>query len=162
MVFTSIRLSYVYNLDITDITHSSVTSTTIGILQLGIAVMVASSALLRPVFDRTLGAWLGLSLRSSQGKFSGPGGGGGGGSGPAGAGAGADHDLVTIGRLTARRKRRFRTMSSGDERLQWELTAMDQSRCERETTVHGGRASDEESIVVGSGKITVTKSTVVE
>lgn len=148
MVFTSIRIYYVLNLKFADVTYSSVTSTILGIVQLGIAVMVSSSALLRPVFDRTIGSWLGLSI-STQRKLSGPG------SIP------ADNNIVTIGRL-ANRRRKFQQMNSSEERLQWELTTMEDNRCERETVVQGCWASHDNTDIEGSGKTTVTKSIVVE
>jgi hypothetical protein len=44
-------------------------STTIGVIQAGIAVMVASSTVLRPLFDRTIVRW--FKLRSLRGTSNG-------------------------------------------------------------------------------------------
>lgn len=138
MVFTSIRIYYVFNLSFADVTYSSVTSTILGIVQLGIAVMVSSSALLRPVFDRTIGSWLGLSI-FTQRKLSGPG------SIP------ADNNIVTIGRL-ANHRRKFQQVNSSEERLQWELTAMEDNRCEGEPVVQGCWTSHDNTDIEGPGK----------
>ncbi|KAK8053491.1 hypothetical protein PG996_012792 [Apiospora saccharicola] len=66
MIFTAIRLYYIYGMDFTDPTYSTIVPTTIGSVQMGIAIMVASAPLLRPVFDRTIASWFGLSVASSN------------------------------------------------------------------------------------------------
>lgn len=66
MVFTAIRLYYIYGMDFTDPTYSTIVPTTIGSVQMGIAIMVASSPLLRPIFDRTIASWFGLSVASGN------------------------------------------------------------------------------------------------
>lgn len=66
MIFTAIRLYYIYGMDFTDPTYSTIVPTTIGSVQMGIAIMVASAPLLRPVFDRTIASWFGLSVANSN------------------------------------------------------------------------------------------------
>ncbi|KAK8130954.1 Satratoxin biosynthesis SC1 cluster protein 4 [Apiospora sp. TS-2023a] len=66
MIFTAVRLYYIYGMDFTDPTYSTIVPTTIGSVQMGIAIMVASAPLLRPVFDRTIASWFGLSVASSN------------------------------------------------------------------------------------------------
>ncbi|EHK21742.1 uncharacterized protein TRIVIDRAFT_70756 [Trichoderma virens Gv29-8] len=50
VLFTAIRLYFVFNLDFTDISFSSIPLTIIGVIQLCVANMVASAPLLRPVY----------------------------------------------------------------------------------------------------------------
>ncbi|KAK7943180.1 Satratoxin biosynthesis SC1 cluster protein 4 [Apiospora aurea] len=66
MLFTAIRLYYIYGMDFTDPTYSTIIPTTIGSVQMGIAIMVASSPLLRPIFDRTVASWFCLSVASGN------------------------------------------------------------------------------------------------
>lgn len=149
MIFTAIRLYFVYNLDPDDITYSSLSSTIIGVVQLGIAIMVTSSPLLRPVFDRTFGAWFSLSsIHSKHRKNE-----------YDAEGIGGDHP-ITVGRL--RQRERFRgPINDSEENLQWELTAMGRQGWEREVTVQGARSSEESDAAKKIGEIMVTKSTTV-
>lgn len=64
MIFTAIRLYYVYHLDFTDITYSGVMPSILSSVQMRVGIMVASSPLLRPLFDRTIGSCFGLSQGS--------------------------------------------------------------------------------------------------
>lgn len=148
MIFTAVRLYFVYNLDITDITYSSIGSTIIGVIQLGIAVMVASSPLLRPVFDRTIGSWLKLSSMRSKKHYD-----------AHVQAEDGDHPL-TIGRLR-QRDRPVRPMNESEENLQWELTAMGHKGYERRVTVHGSSTYQESDGSNRPGEIVVTKSTTV-
>ncbi|KAK8044927.1 hypothetical protein PG993_004951 [Apiospora rasikravindrae] len=66
LIITAIRLYYIYGMDFTDPTYSTIVPTTIGSVQMGIAIMVASAPLLRPVFDRTIASWFGLSVASGN------------------------------------------------------------------------------------------------
>lgn len=93
--------------------------------------MVASSPLLRPVFDHTFGSWFGLSsLRSKTRPYE------------AGIKIEDDEHPVTIGRLR-QRNRVMNTLNESEENLQWELTAMGNKGWEREVKVQGPEASGE-------------------
>ncbi|KAK1623397.1 hypothetical protein BDP81DRAFT_503657 [Colletotrichum phormii] len=65
-----VRLYYTLTADFVNITRGFASASISGVLQSGIAVMKASSPMLRPVFDRTIVRWLSLSIRSrSQGHI---------------------------------------------------------------------------------------------
>ncbi|KAF5025989.1 hypothetical protein F66182_1930 [Fusarium sp. NRRL 66182] len=64
IIFSCVRLYYVYHIDFVNITKSFAEASLSSVLQSGIAVMVASSPMLRPLFDRTA-RLCGLSLHSS-------------------------------------------------------------------------------------------------
>ncbi|EXF72997.1 integral membrane protein [Colletotrichum fioriniae PJ7] len=65
IIFSGIRLYYTLTADFVNITRGFASASISGVLQSGIVVMVASSPMLRPVFDRTIVRWLSLSIRSS-------------------------------------------------------------------------------------------------
>ncbi|KAF7546548.1 hypothetical protein G7Z17_g8346 [Cylindrodendrum hubeiense] len=134
IVFSCVRLYYVYNIDFNNITKSFAEASISSILQSGIAVMVASSPMLRPVFDRTALRWLGISLRSSQKDSSARAArsqSNGGGAGR--MGLGPSHPRSTG----------FKQMPESEEHLAWELGPMDGKFSEQKTTVQATRASDE-------------------
>ncbi|KAL0933237.1 uncharacterized protein CTRU02_212200 [Colletotrichum truncatum] len=108
MVFTAIRLYYVYNLDVTDITYTTVVPSIIGSVQMGVAIMVASSPLLRPLFDRAFGNLFGLSLRSI-GRTS---------ERTPASKPTSGKELVTFGRLGV--KQEFQKMNDSEEHLRGE------------------------------------------
>lgn len=172
MVFTAIRLYFIYNVNLADLTSSSLASAQIGIAQTGIAVMVASSPLLRPVFDRTLGSWFGLSSslqqrstkRTTNKKKSAVGDGGG------------DVLPLTIGRIRLRMDAAGVIINESEENLQqqeqqlWrredvELAAVGgQKGYEREITVEAGgprESMEAEGAGGNTAGILVTRSTVV-
>lgn len=147
MVITAIRLYYIYKLDFADITFSAVAPSNMNTIQIGIAVMVASAPLLRPVFDRTLSSWFGISLRSTGDASSRPSG-------------NPDRDLRTFGRSAPGKG--FQHISDSEEHLRWELSHMGTQRyMSRETKVSGTRTSNDSSDTPHEG-IVVTKSTIVE
>ncbi|KAH7133091.1 hypothetical protein B0J13DRAFT_678175 [Dactylonectria estremocensis] len=126
IIFSCVRLYYLYNTDITNITKSVATSFVSTVLQGGIAVMVASSPMLRPVFDRIARQWLGITLRSTQEESS------------------ARVRSRTTGGGTGRmnlgpshiRSARFQQMHESEEHLAWEMGAVDAKSTEQITTVH--------------------------
>ena len=62
VIFTAVRLYFAFHLDFDDLSYSSVPMSIVSSIQAGVAIMVTSAALFRPVFDCTIGAWLGLSI----------------------------------------------------------------------------------------------------
>lgn len=114
MVFTAIRLYYVYNIDFSDITYSGIVSSIIGSIQMGIAIMVASSPLLRPIFDRTFASWFGFSLRSTR-------------DGESGKARKSDGgtELITFGRLGTNIK--FQRVNDSEEHLRAESSGRDKA-----------------------------------
>ncbi|KAF7553062.1 hypothetical protein G7Z17_g3912 [Cylindrodendrum hubeiense] len=112
IVFSCVRLYYVYSIDFTNITRSYAEASISSVLQAGIAVMVASSPLLRPVFDRTALRWLGISLRSSQKDTS-------------GKGASARTTTATSRVVSHARTAGFNKMSDSEEHLAWEMRSME-------------------------------------
>ncbi|KAK5989637.1 hypothetical protein PT974_07891 [Cladobotryum mycophilum] len=112
-----IRLYYVFGLDFNDLTYSSVPLSIICTAQLSVAIMVSSAALLRPVFDRTIGSWLSLSLGSRHTKQL-----------DSTSGAIRSTNSGTGFRsLTNRSKTNgstFQTISESEENLRWEMDVM--------------------------------------
>ncbi|GKT46701.1 satratoxin biosynthesis SC1 cluster protein 4 [Colletotrichum spaethianum] len=66
MVFGALRLKNVLTMDFTDVTYSQVGVVFMGTLEPGVAIIVSSSPLLKPVFDATIGRF--WSLRGSTAK----------------------------------------------------------------------------------------------
>ncbi|KAF6837377.1 integral membrane protein [Colletotrichum musicola] len=64
IIFSCVRLYHVNELEPVNVTKGFAVSSLSGVLQAGMAVMVASSPMLRPVFDRMVGRVLGLQSRS--------------------------------------------------------------------------------------------------
>ncbi|KAH7153347.1 hypothetical protein EDB81DRAFT_791224 [Dactylonectria macrodidyma] len=158
IVFSCVRLYYLYNTDITNITKSVATSFVSTVLQAGIAVMVASSPMLRPVFDRIARQWLGITLGSTQEESS------------------ARVRSRTTGGGTGRmnlgtshmRSARFQQMHESEEHLAWEMGAVDAKSTEQITTVQVMRKPDcvfnppSRQPRGGDRDIYVTRETIVE
>lgn len=132
-----------------------------GLLQSGIAVMVASSPMLRPVFDRTIVRWLSLSIRSGS-KTTGT------------APTGSQGHIVKGSRSSQLGSHRlgdgFKQMSDSDENLSWEMQGLG-SRAKVKTgrVLQGNVSTDadihptdlEEAAGRGSG-ISVTRTVVID
>lgn len=147
MLLTAVRIYIVYNIDYTDLPHAGAASTIISSVQTGVAIMIASSPLLRPVFDRTLGTWLGLSLRSTgRGTKS----------------VSTEQGKTTRSRITTGRRlsRTFEQIKDGSDLEQaWEMHGMKDPKSFTETTVHASKGpKDDDSPPSG---ILVTESTVI-
>ncbi|KAK1473362.1 integral membrane protein [Colletotrichum tamarilloi] len=100
-----VRLYYTLTADFVNITRGFASASISGVLQSGIAVMVASSPMLRPVFDRTIVRWLSLSIRStSQGHIV------------------KSSKSSQLG--SHRRGDGFKQMSDSDENLSWEMQGL--------------------------------------
>ncbi|KAK1623398.1 hypothetical protein BDP81DRAFT_454508 [Colletotrichum phormii] len=65
ILFSGVRLYHTLTVDYGNITKSFASAPYSAVLQNGIAVMVASSPILRPIFDRTKARWLNLSIRGN-------------------------------------------------------------------------------------------------
>lgn len=150
MVLTAVRIYLVYNIDFTDLPYAAAPSTIISTIQTGMSIMIASSPLLRPVFDRTIGSWLGLSLRSTGRRTK---------SGTTGTDPGKitqNRSRMTSGR---RASRCFEQINDIDQDLDWEMHGVKDPRVfTTETTVHALKGSLSHSPPNG---ILVTESTVV-
>ncbi|GJC95772.1 integral membrane protein [Colletotrichum higginsianum] len=66
MIFGALRLKNVLTMDFTDVTYSQVGVVLMGTLEPGIAIIVSSSPLLKPIFDATVGRF--WSLRGATTK----------------------------------------------------------------------------------------------
>lgn len=145
-----------------NITKGFAVASVSGVMQAGIAVMVASSPMLRPVFDRTVGRVLGLSLQSRQHGNATTSNVTGGATGPSTAGRHSKHVVRNDG---------FKQMSDSEEHLAWELRNMGGSGGGRDsrnmgttTTKVNVRRSDDTATeddreVARDGKILVTRTT---
>ncbi|OHE92109.1 integral membrane protein [Colletotrichum orchidophilum] len=67
ILFSGVRLYHTLIVDYGNITKSFTSSPYSAVWQNGIAVMVASSPIIRPIFDRTVARWLNLSIRVNGG-----------------------------------------------------------------------------------------------
>lgn len=127
-------------------------------MQGGIAVMVASSPTLRPVFDRTVLKWLGVSVRSTgQGASSN----GMTGTGPVSRG----HRSAGTGLSNARTNvMGLEQMSGSEEHLAWEMRSMGKSSTRQKTSIRAARTSNdsEDGRMTAEGRIVVVQETVVE
>ncbi|EGR46303.1 GPCR, PTH11-type [Trichoderma reesei QM6a] len=123
IIFTAVRLYLVFNVDFLDITYSAIPTTILGILQLGVANIVISAPLLRPVLDRTLGKWFSLSVvNGSRGTPAA-------GSHPSGIlkpGNSANLGLHNSihGRPRAPGSKNFQRITESEENLRWEMDVM--------------------------------------
>ncbi|KAM6478564.1 GPCR, PTH11-type [Trichoderma sp. SZMC 28011] len=125
VVFTAIRLYFVFNLDFTDISFSSLPLTIIGVIQLCVANMVCSAPLLRPVLDRTVGKWLSLSIGNSSRETPRNG------SAPVNrlisgdsSNTGLRKNIHSRSRLASGRGKDFERITESEENLRWELDVM--------------------------------------
>ncbi|KAK1676768.1 hypothetical protein BDP55DRAFT_741227 [Colletotrichum godetiae] len=116
VVFSCVRLYYAYNIDFINVTKGFAIASVSGVLQAGIAVMVASSPMLRPVFDRTVGRVLGLSLQSQRR--------GNGATSNATGGNAAGNSSAGLHNKHSARSDGFKQMSESEEHLAWELRNM--------------------------------------
>ncbi|OHE94570.1 integral membrane protein [Colletotrichum orchidophilum] len=71
MIFAAIRLKNVLSMDFTDVTYSQVGVVLMGTLEPGVAIIVSSSPLLKPIFDATFGRF--WTLRGSTARSGGSG-----------------------------------------------------------------------------------------
>lgn len=153
MVLTAVRIYAVYNIDYNDLPYASAPSTIISSIQTGLSIMIASSPLLRPVFDRTIGSWLGLSLRTRTNR-----------TGTTNMGTDTRGKITTNRSKVAsvrRPSRCFEQINDSDPNLDWELHAVKDPRvytAETTCTAHTRKGSQGGSPPNG---ILVTESTVV-
>ncbi|KAF6838775.1 integral membrane protein [Colletotrichum plurivorum] len=162
MVFSCIRLYYVHDLELVNVTKGFAGGSLSGVLQAGIAVMVASSPMLRPVFDRTVGRVLGLQSRScGNGTTS---------NATATGGATRTSTARRLSKHGGVRNDGFKQMSDSDEHLAWEMRVIagaggrDSPHMGTATTQVNARHSSDNAIedvreVARDGKILVTTTT---
>lgn len=158
IIFTCVRLYYAYRIDFDNTTKYYAIASVSSAVQNGIAVMVASSPMLRPVFDRTVLKWLGISVRSAAHT------------------SGKMQSNQDIGRPSFRsvgvkaghghtRANGLNRISDSEGHLAWEMQNLDKSRGSA-ATAHASRSSDDsggQDLNSGSrGAIVVTKTTRVE
>ncbi|KAJ3549055.1 hypothetical protein NM208_g697 [Fusarium decemcellulare] len=154
IIFSGIRLYFTIVADFVNITEGFATASVSGVLQSGIALMVASSPMLRPVFDRTVVRWLSLSIGGSESNQTGP-------SGSNTRGTSRTTPHPSLIRSTGG----FRQMSESEEHLAWEMQGL--SKLNRAATSADSnqltRLSDESILPMqGRGEIIVTQTTAVE
>ncbi|TQN68486.1 Satratoxin biosynthesis SC1 cluster protein 4, partial [Colletotrichum shisoi] len=116
IIFSGVRLYYTLTADFVNITRGFASASVSGVLQSGIAVMVASSPMLRPVFDRTIVRWFRLSIRSGSNAT---------GTAP----TGSQGHIAKGSRSSQLGSHRlgdgFKQMSDSDENLSWEMQGLD-------------------------------------
>lgn len=158
-MFSCLRLYYALNIDFNNVTKAFAVASVSSILQAGIAVMVASSPMLRPIFDRTILRWLGISVRSTNKNTSNNANGSRGPGVVSKAAVGASH-RGTSG---------FRQITDSEEHLAWEMRNMDGKggSSGQTTTVQATRLSDDSSdgqppVQPGHNHIMVTHETTIE
>ncbi|PQK10031.1 hypothetical protein BB8028_0002g03550 [Beauveria bassiana] len=160
IAFTVVRLYSVFTLDTSDVTYNFVSISIIGLVQSGVAIIVASAPLLRPAFDRTLGSWSHTLSRNSQRptqrvskerlsrrKVS------------AHTKSSTGASSLSIGK-SAKGPIGFKQISESEENLRWELDVMHADKGKTLTEVSNaryGEGADEEDLP--SGQIKVTQST---
>lgn len=132
---------YTLTADFVNITKGFASASLSGVLQSGIAVMVASSPMLRPVFDRTVVRWLSLSLGT--------------GSKTAGTGAAASQGHVPRGSRSGQigahvRSDGFKQMSESDENLSWEMQGLGNQK--RNTLPGHSSSARAETLEVSKGQ----------
>ncbi|KAE9581254.1 Satratoxin biosynthesis SC1 cluster protein 4 [Colletotrichum fructicola] len=115
IIFSGVRLYNTLTADFVNITKGFASASVSGVLQSGIAVMVASSPMLRPVFDRTVVRWFSLSIGS--------------GSRTTGTAPSKSQGPATIGSRPGQhashvRSDGFKQMSDSDENLSWEMQGL--------------------------------------
>lgn len=152
MAFSGVRLYYTLVADFVNITRGFATASVSGAIQLGIAVMVASSPMLRPVFDHALVRWFNITLLSSSNNN---------------ATRGQDGSM-TIGGISSRPSQPgshmhsnagFHHMSESEEHLAWEMQGLGKKSERQASTIHAGRASDDSVETPSGGDIVVTTTT---
>ncbi|OAA40817.1 hypothetical protein BBO_05874 [Beauveria brongniartii RCEF 3172] len=160
IAFTVVRLYSVFTLDTSDVTYNVVSISIVGLVQSGVAIIVASAPLLRPAFDRTIGSWshtLGRSSprpaprvskeRLSRRKAS------------AHTKSSTGASSLSIGK-SSKYPIGFKQISESEENLRWELDVMHADKGKTLTEVSNaryGEGADEEDLP--SGQIKVTQST---
>ncbi|KAF9872095.1 integral membrane protein [Colletotrichum karsti] len=115
IVFGALRLASVFAVDFLDFSYTSPTAMIWASAEVGVALMVSSSPILRPVFDRVFGRFI-STLRSSAGRtdpnISYYAGGKSGATGP--------HTLISAAKHPSRFPGGFMAMSDSDENLEME------------------------------------------
>lgn len=149
MTFSGVRLYYTLVADFVNISRGFATASVSGAIQLGIAAMVASSPMLRPIFDKALVNWFNIKQLSSGNN-----------NGKRGQG-----DSMTIGGISSRPSQPgyhtrsnvgFQHISESEEHLAWEMQGLGKKSDRQTSTIHAGRSSDESAQTPREGDIVVT------
>ncbi|KAL6888001.1 hypothetical protein GGI43DRAFT_430956 [Trichoderma evansii] len=160
VVCTAIRLRSYFFLDIKDLTFSGITVMITGVIQLCVAIIVATAPLLRPILDRTIGRWLSLSIaRSSPHSPSD-------GSAPMGgsqankpANTSLQNGIHTRSRLSPGGNKMFQRITESEEHLNWELGVMNSDKGKTSTHVGSDGEINDEIEIAPMGHIIITRST---
>ncbi|RFU79629.1 integral membrane [Trichoderma arundinaceum] len=160
VVCTAIRLRSYFILDIRDLTFSGITVMITGVIQLCVAIIVATAPLLRPVLDRTIGRWLSLSIaRSSPHSPSD-------GSAPMGGSqankptnTSLQNGIHTRSILSPRVNKMFQRITESEEHLNWELGVMSSDKGKTSTHVGSDGEINGEIEIAPMGHIMITRST---
>jgi hypothetical protein len=131
-----------------------------GVIQLCVAIIVATAPLLRPVLDRTIGRWLSLSIsRSSPHSPSD-------GSVPMGgsqanrlANTSLQNGIHTRTRLSPGGNKMFQRITESEEHLNWELGVMNSDKGKTSTHVGSDGEMNGEIEIAPMGHIMITRST---
>ncbi|KAF6790390.1 integral membrane protein [Colletotrichum sojae] len=136
IVFGGLRLASVFTVDFLDFSYTSPNAMTWSSAEMGVALMVSSSPILRPVFDRVFGRFI-STLRSSanrtdpHSKYY---------NGAAKSGATGPRTLISASKHPSRAPDGFMAMSDSDENL--EMSAMDAKGMPARRSKSGGRRSE--------------------
>ncbi|KAM0429219.1 hypothetical protein ACHAPT_006433 [Fusarium lateritium] len=153
IIFSAVRLYYTIIADFVDITKGFATASVSGVLQSGIALMVASSPMLRPVFDRTVVRWFSLTLGSSKS-----------GQPPASGSNTHGTSRPTPHPSLVRSNGGFRQMSESEEHLAWEMQGLSKTKGSNTSATSGQltRLSDDSGGVAGTEGVVITHTVAVE
>ncbi|KAH7175970.1 hypothetical protein EDB81DRAFT_863860 [Dactylonectria macrodidyma] len=125
IIFSYIRLYYIY-IGVQNISKIAVGGLISTIIQAGIAIMVASSPMLRPVFDRTALRCLGINLRSTPEEST---------TGAARSRTTGGGTRRTVLGTSHTRSGGFQQMHESEEHLAWEMGTVNGKFSEQRTTV---------------------------
>ncbi|KAM3509122.1 hypothetical protein MY11210_006461 [Beauveria gryllotalpidicola] len=159
IAFTAVRLYSVFTLDTSDVTYNFVSISIIGLVQSGVAIIVASAPLLGPAFDRTIGSWSHSLGRSSRGPT-----------------PRVSKERLSRRKVSAHTKNStgasslsigksskgpigFQQISESEENLRWELDVMHADKGKTLTEVSNARYGEGADEDLPSGQIKVTQST---
>lgn len=137
-----------------------------GVIQLCVAIIVATAPLLRPVLDRTIGRWLSLSIARSSPHSPSDGSAPMDGSAHMGGSQGnkptntsLQNGINTRSRLSPRVNKMFQRITESEEHLNWELGVMNSDKGKISTHVGSDGEINGEIEIAPMGHIMIPRST---
>lgn len=131
-----------------------------GVIQLCVAIIVATAPLLRPVLDRTIGRWFSLSIARSSPPSPSDGSALTGGSRTnKTANLSLQKGIHTRSRLSPGGNKMFQRITESEEHLNWELGVMNSDKGKTSTHVGSDGGINGEIEIAPMGHIMITRST---